>query len=344
MTSPNGAELRAQAPRRRPRADRGGRAGHGRDAADDRDRARPRPERLDAGGAARQFPRPAGRVLFVGAEDCARPRRRARRRLRPALPDDVCSAPPAAGRRPGRARVRARRRARSPRSARPARGHDRPADDAARRGARASRSSPRPDPRPRRARRRRRRGMFVTFLSDFGLQDDFVGTCHGVIKRIAPDVQIIDITHGIPPAPSCRARSCSRTRCRTCPRASTSPWSIPASAVRGARSRCATVTAGSTSAPTTACCFPPRSGRRARGGARDRQPRVRARARLAHVPRARHLRARRRAPRARVSRSPSSVRRSTQARLRRLELPTPELGRTASRRPSSTSTRSGTCS
>ena len=40
--------------------------------------------------------------------------------------------------------------------------------------------------------------MFVTFLSDFGLRDDFVGVCHGVIKRIAPDVQIIDITHGIP--------------------------------------------------------------------------------------------------------------------------------------------------
>jgi S-adenosylmethionine hydrolase len=40
--------------------------------------------------------------------------------------------------------------------------------------------------------------VFVTFLSDFGLQDDFVGTCHGVIKRIAPEAQIIDITHGIP--------------------------------------------------------------------------------------------------------------------------------------------------
>ena len=39
---------------------------------------------------------------------------------------------------------------------------------------------------------------FITFLTDFGLQDDFVGTCHGVVKRIAPDVQIIDITHGIP--------------------------------------------------------------------------------------------------------------------------------------------------
>ena len=41
--------------------------------------------------------------------------------------------------------------------------------------------------------------MVITFLSDFGLQDDFVGTCHGVIKSIAPGVQIIDITHGIPP-------------------------------------------------------------------------------------------------------------------------------------------------
>jgi S-adenosylmethionine hydrolase len=41
--------------------------------------------------------------------------------------------------------------------------------------------------------------VFVTFLSDFGLQDDFVGTCHGVIKRIAPEAQIIDITHGIEP-------------------------------------------------------------------------------------------------------------------------------------------------
>jgi S-adenosylmethionine hydrolase len=40
---------------------------------------------------------------------------------------------------------------------------------------------------------------FITFLTDFGLADDFVGTCHGVMKRIAPDAQIIDITHGIRP-------------------------------------------------------------------------------------------------------------------------------------------------
>jgi S-adenosylmethionine hydrolase len=41
--------------------------------------------------------------------------------------------------------------------------------------------------------------MFITFLTDFGLEDDFVGTCHGVLKRIAPDAEIIDITHGIRP-------------------------------------------------------------------------------------------------------------------------------------------------
>jgi S-adenosylmethionine hydrolase len=39
----------------------------------------------------------------------------------------------------------------------------------------------------------------ITFLSDFGLEDDFVGVCHGVIKRIAPDAEVIDISHGIAP-------------------------------------------------------------------------------------------------------------------------------------------------
>ncbi|MEY2513990.1 MAG: hypothetical protein QOJ89_1348 [bacterium] len=37
----------------------------------------------------------------------------------------------------------------------------------------------------------------VTFLSDYGLGDDFVGVCHGVIARVAPSVRVIDITHGI---------------------------------------------------------------------------------------------------------------------------------------------------
>lgn len=40
---------------------------------------------------------------------------------------------------------------------------------------------------------------YVTFLSDYGLRDEFVGICHGTIYRIAPEVKIIDITHGIRP-------------------------------------------------------------------------------------------------------------------------------------------------
>jgi S-adenosylmethionine hydrolase len=39
----------------------------------------------------------------------------------------------------------------------------------------------------------------VVFLSDFGLEDEFVGICHGVIVRIAPAARVIDLTHGVPP-------------------------------------------------------------------------------------------------------------------------------------------------
>ena len=38
----------------------------------------------------------------------------------------------------------------------------------------------------------------ISFLSDYGLADEFVGVCHAVIATICPDAQVIDITHGIP--------------------------------------------------------------------------------------------------------------------------------------------------
>ncbi len=41
------------------------------------------------------------------------------------------------------------------------------------------------------------RAPVITFLSDYGLQDDFVGVCHGVIAAICPEARVIDITHGI---------------------------------------------------------------------------------------------------------------------------------------------------
>jgi S-adenosyl-L-methionine hydrolase (adenosine-forming) len=38
----------------------------------------------------------------------------------------------------------------------------------------------------------------ICFLSDFGLADDFAGTCKGVMLRIASGVSIIDLTHEVP--------------------------------------------------------------------------------------------------------------------------------------------------
>jgi S-adenosylmethionine hydrolase len=37
----------------------------------------------------------------------------------------------------------------------------------------------------------------ITLLTDYGLEDDFVGICHGVIARICPDARVIDISHGV---------------------------------------------------------------------------------------------------------------------------------------------------
>jgi S-adenosylmethionine hydrolase len=37
----------------------------------------------------------------------------------------------------------------------------------------------------------------ITFLSDFGYEDEFAGVCRAVIARIAPDAPILDLTHGI---------------------------------------------------------------------------------------------------------------------------------------------------
>lgn len=38
----------------------------------------------------------------------------------------------------------------------------------------------------------------ICFLSDYGLGDDFVGLCKGVILRIAPGATIIDLSHEVP--------------------------------------------------------------------------------------------------------------------------------------------------
>ncbi|HEX2031999.1 MAG TPA: SAM-dependent chlorinase/fluorinase, partial [Actinomycetota bacterium] len=39
----------------------------------------------------------------------------------------------------------------------------------------------------------------ILFLTDYGLDDEFVGVCHAVMARLAPEARVIDLTHGIPP-------------------------------------------------------------------------------------------------------------------------------------------------
>jgi len=40
---------------------------------------------------------------------------------------------------------------------------------------------------------------FVSFLSDYGLRDEFVGVCKGVMLGIAPELTVVDVTHDVPP-------------------------------------------------------------------------------------------------------------------------------------------------
>lgn len=39
----------------------------------------------------------------------------------------------------------------------------------------------------------------ISFLSDYGHRDEWVGVCHGVIGRIAPGASVIDVAHDLPP-------------------------------------------------------------------------------------------------------------------------------------------------
>src|ERR1700733_2596437 len=42
---------------------------------------------------------------------------------------------------------------------------------------------------------KQRRYDWVTFTSDYGLEDVFVGVCKGVVAQIAPHVRILDVCH-----------------------------------------------------------------------------------------------------------------------------------------------------
>lgn len=39
----------------------------------------------------------------------------------------------------------------------------------------------------------------IVFVSDFGYRNEWVGVCHAVINKIAPESPVVDLSHGVPP-------------------------------------------------------------------------------------------------------------------------------------------------
>lgn len=60
--------------------------------------------------------------------------------------------------------------------------------------------------------------MIVTLTTDFGTADGFIGAMKGVILSIAPDANIVDITHDIPPQDILAGALALETACRFFPK------------------------------------------------------------------------------------------------------------------------------
>jgi S-adenosyl-L-methionine hydrolase (adenosine-forming) len=44
-----------------------------------------------------------------------------------------------------------------------------------------------------------KRAPLIAFVSDFGVDDWFVGVVHGVIHHVCPEARVVDVTHAVPP-------------------------------------------------------------------------------------------------------------------------------------------------
>jgi hypothetical protein len=66
-----------------------------------------------------------------------------------------------------------------------------------------------------------RRFDTVSFLTDYGLEDEFVGVVKSVIRDLSPHVTVVDLTHGVRPFDVLGGRSQSRSP------AAPACWSVP---------------------------------------------------------------------------------------------------------------------
>jgi S-adenosyl-L-methionine hydrolase (adenosine-forming) len=57
-------------------------------------------------------------------------------------------------------------------------------------------------------------GLPVAFLTDYGYDDEFAGSCRLVMERLAPGLTVLELTHGIPPGNVRRGALALEAACR----------------------------------------------------------------------------------------------------------------------------------
>ena len=145
----------------------------------------------------------------------------------------------------------------------------------------------------------------LCFASDYGYADDFAGVCRGVIARIAPDVRVIDVTHGLPERDVLAGALVLRNTLPYMPDRAVH-LAVVDPGVGGPRRAVALRSAGDrlfVGPDNGLLMLAADARRRRRGGPRAHQRGALAGAPLGDLPRPRHLRPGRGAPRRRPARS-----------------------------------------
>ena len=140
----------------------------------------------------------------------------------------------------------------------------------------------------------------ITFLTDFGLRDDFVGVCRGVMRRIAPRRR--DHRRDATASPPQEVARGALVLARALPYLPAGVHLAVVDPGVGGERRAVAIRTGEGRVfvgPDNGLLTLAADRARDRGGPVAHEPPLPPRARLAHLPRARHLRARRGAPRGR---------------------------------------------
>ena len=169
----------------------------------------------------------------------------------------------------------------------------------------------------------------ICFFSDYGYTDDFAGVCRAVIARLAPEVRVIDVTHGLPERDVLAGAVVLRNTLPYMPDKAVI-LAVVDPGVGGPRRPVALRSHGDHLfvGPDNGLLMHAADARRRRQRrVRAEQPGALAGPAVGHVPRPRHLRAGRGAPRRRARARRPSARRSAPTELDRIDLPEPRRHR-----------------